>query len=147
MIPAHQLLFMIGLMCFPSISFGDALQKVNDAVNCLNQQSNKNEELRISNTAGPVARVLKRDDFGNVCTAKGYFCIVSTELSWMFTWYIVMTASEGLVSAFDLMPATAPSDILYTTAHKPQHFPDHLVQVLSDCDVQWVSDVSAYGSK
>ncbi len=56
MIPAHQLLFMIGLMCFPSISFGDALQKVNDAVNCLNQQSNKNEELRISNTAGPVAR-------------------------------------------------------------------------------------------
>lgn len=137
MIPNQHILLITGLLCFPSIALGGAHQRVDDIVTCVNLQSEKNRELRISNTAGPVAHLLDRDDFDNLCTAEDYFCIVSAEVSWMFTWYVVMKFSEDGVSAYDLRPEMSPSDIVYVPAHHYINFPEHLVQAISKCDVQW----------
>lgn len=124
----HHLL-MAGLLCFPTLAFGDAHQRADDVIDCLNLQSRENEELRISNTAGPIARVLEQDDFHNVCTAESYFCIVSTEVSWMFTWNAVLKVSDDRIAAFDLWPGSVSHNYVY--------IPEYLVQALLKCDVQW----------
>ena len=129
MISNRHILLMAGLLCFPTLAFADARQRVNEVVDCMNLQSSKSEDLRISNTAGPIARVLEYDDFHNLCTALGYFCVVSTEASWMFTWNLVLKVSDDRIAGFDLWPETVSADYNY--------FPDYLVEVLSECDVQW----------
>ncbi|NRB00653.1 MAG: hypothetical protein HRU32_12675 [Rhodobacteraceae bacterium] len=124
-----RILFLVGLLSIPTHSLAGARAQADAVVDCLNEKSALNDELRFFEGEGPIARIREPDDHRNDCTAQNYFCVVSTEVSWMFTWNIVLKVEASNVTGFDMLPGNGQLEYL--------HVPDEVAREVTECGVDW----------
>ncbi len=127
-------IFIVGLLNFPTQTLADARDLAETVVDCLNEKSTLNRELRIFETHGPIARILEPDDHRNSCTAQHYFCVVSAEVNWMLTWNIILKVESEELFAYDLFPKLIATDYRYS--HVPFNVPVEVAAAVSECGVK-----------
>lgn len=110
-------------------SSAEARAQADAVVECLNEKSARNTELRLFKGDGPIAQILEPGDYNNVCTAHNYFCVVSPEVSWMFSWNIVLKVEERSLLGFDIRPENGQAQYLLV--------PNEIGTAISECGVDW----------
>lgn len=120
-------------MCFATLSLANERATVQAIVDCVNAKSRFNDALRSSETDGLIARLQEIGEYNNVCTAPQYFCLVNLEVSWMFTWVVVLKVDDDGLFAFDVLPETEWGDF----SHMPVNVPAQIAEAISSCGVEW----------
>lgn len=122
-------LIIVVVLSFPMQSSAEARAQADAVVECLNEKSARNTELRLFKGDGPIAQILEPGDYNNVCTAHNYFCVVSPEVSWMFSWNIVLKVEERSLLGFDIRPENGQAQYLLV--------PNEIGTAISECGVDW----------